>query len=321
MKRRGQVSLAALIAVMVLTLIAPAGALAQTTSPVIESATLQLWPEYDDPGLLVILTGSFNADSTMPLAVSFPVPAGTRNVQATFQDSSGSLINRPFELRDGRLLYELPSPGFHVEYYLDRAPSGEQRNITYTFEAPYPINTLNVSVQQPARATGFALTPAAESSSASTDGLTYHQLTRRNLAQGEKVDITIAYNKSDTGLTAPLLAVTSTSAAQGDAAAAPSAAAGGAADILPWLLIGLGAALLVAILAYWLITQRREQAAVIVTRPEPRPVRPPAAAPRARAVTPADSATTGAAAFCTNCGSALRPDDRFCAQCGAPRRS
>ncbi len=50
-------------------------------------------------------------------------------MQATYQDASGGLINRPFEIADGKLTYEMPSAAFHTEYYVDRAPSGDQRQI------------------------------------------------------------------------------------------------------------------------------------------------------------------------------------------------
>ncbi|MGE5601534.1 MAG: hypothetical protein ACM30E_00690, partial [Nitrososphaerales archaeon] len=182
-------------------------------APVIDTADLKLWPEYDDPGILVIFSGRFAEGTTFPLQVTFPVPVGARNIQATYEDASGSLINRPFDVKDGKLTYEIPSAAFHLEYYVDRAPSGEQRDIAYDFVAPYPVNALSVSVQQPARSSGFTLAPASESSQTGTDGLTYYVFNRRNLAAGEKLGLEIKYSKADTGLSAPQLAVAPTGAA------------------------------------------------------------------------------------------------------------
>jgi hypothetical protein len=294
----------------------------QNSAPVISSAELKLWPEYDDPGVLVIFSGQFADGTTFPLKATFPVPAAARNIQATYQDASGSLINRPFDVKDGKLTYELPSAGFHLEYYVDRAPTGEQRDVAYDFEAPYPVDALSVSVQQPARSSGFTLTPASENTQTGNDGLTYYVFNRRNLAAGEKLGLNIKYTKADTGLSAPQLAVAPTGAvAQPAGAANPTTAptaATGSTNLLPWLLIGLGLALLAGVLAYWLLSQRRTSPAAAGPATRPRP----ATAAQATVRPPVRAQATGdAVTFCTNCGHALKPEDRFCSQCGAPRRA
>jgi hypothetical protein len=339
MMRRGQVGLAALAAALLISVIAPfalpaaaiasvdaqtAAPAAQSAAAVIDSADLRLWPEYDDPGLLVILSGEFAPGTPTPLQVAFPIPDGARNIQATYQDETGNLINRPFEVTDGKLAYELPTSAFHIEYYLDRAPSGEQRDIKYAFAAPYAINALRVAVQQPARASGFTLTPASDEPLTGSDGLTYFGFTRRNLAAGETVDINARYTKPDDGLTAPQLAVAPSTAANGSTAgssAAAPAAASASPNWLAWGLIGLGVVLLAAVLTYWLLTQRR-QPAPAPAAPEVgrRPVQATAPAPPRRASVAAQPASD-AVSYCTNCGHPLRLDDRFCSQCGAPRRS
>jgi hypothetical protein len=332
MTRSGRAALLALlvIALFAPALIAPTGATAQTPAPVIQNAELRLWPEYDDPGLLVIFSGGFPAGTTYPLKLSIPVAEGARNVQATFQDASGNLINRPFEISNGRLNYEIPSGGFHVEYYVDRAASGDQRQISYDFEAPYAIDALRMAVQQPARSSGFALTPAAEGTEQGTDGLTYYVLNRRNVAAGEKINLAVNYTKTDTEFSAPQLSITSTGAPQQVAGAAP-AASGSTATWLPWLLIGLGVALFAGILVYWLLSRRSSEPEPAPTPAAARPARPSSGSspkqtpPSQRPLPtvparPAD-APKAAAVFCVNCGNALKAEDRFCSQCGTPRRS
>jgi hypothetical protein len=313
---------------------APASTAAGQT-PVIATAELQLWPEYDDPGVLVILSGQFAEGTTFPLQATFPVPPGARNIQATYQDASESLINRPFDVKDGKLTYEVPSRAFHIEYYVDRAPSGEQRDIAYDFVAPYATDALRVTVQQPARASGFTLSPASESSETRADGLTYYLFNRRNLAAREKLPIDIKYTKADSGLSAPQLAVAATSgASQPAAAAAPAAAAGAtsSSSLLPYLLIGLGLVLLVGVAAYYLLSRRSAAAASVPAGAAARGGTSPAATGKTRPATarsvppparaaPESEPAADAVSFCTNCGHPLKPEDRFCSQCGAPRRS
>jgi hypothetical protein len=214
-------------------------------------------------------------------------------------------------MQGGKVAYSLPKPGFHLEYYVDRPVSGDKREIVHTFEAPYPIAALEVAVQQPARATDFSVTPAPSRTTTGADGLTYHIINLVNLAAGEKRDIAISYVKTDSGLSSPQLALTSATPAPQAAAAPVQAQAKPAAQTswLPILLIGVGLLALIGIGVYWFLSRR--------TPAPTKPVRPTvaSAAPQT-AVRPAPVA----AAFCTQCGHTLRPDDRFCAQCGAPRK-
>lgn len=321
MMHKVPIGAAALVITVVLLLavapVLPAGA---QNSPVVQQAELRLWPEYDDPGLLVIFSGSFESKTAFPLQVAFPIPAGARNVQATYKDESGTLINLPFEVGDGKLTYELPAADFHFEFYLDRAPSGDERTISYTLDSPYAVQSLSIAVQQPARATGFTLTPAAENSQQGSDGLTYHILSRQSVAAGETIDLVLKYTKPDTGLTAPQLAVTTTDSPV-QSGAPETTTASGSAPWLPWLLIGLGVVLLAGSLTYWILSQRRN-------------ARPPHSisgrTAGASAMTPAGNrpgapnimgAAQQTAVYCTNCGHPLRSADRFCSQCGTPRRS
>ena len=94
------------------------------------------WPEYDDPGLLVILSGNITGTTTFPQQVAFPIPANARGIQATFIDPNGDLLSQQWQIVDGKLTYSLPSPDFQIEYYLDRPAGGNQRDINSSFSSP-----------------------------------------------------------------------------------------------------------------------------------------------------------------------------------------
>ncbi len=283
--------------------------MAQDAPPTIKTASLLLWPEYDDPGLLVIFAGDFTEPTSFPRDISIPLPAGARNVQAAYPDAAGGLLTAASEISESKLIYrQLPAASFHLEYYVDRQPSGNQREIVYSFQAPYAIETLAVTVQQPARATDFSVDPAAESSETRTDGLTYYVFRRANLAAGEMLKIVLRYTKADSGVSSPQLAVTNSSPTP-----ATSSASSSRPDIggwLPWVFIGAGAIMLMAFFVHWLLSRRRRPALETAKRPH---------VPSARVQRTPEPAAD-AADFCTQCGHRHRPDDRFCAQCGAPRR-
>jgi hypothetical protein len=306
---RRRIALVVTLALLIILNVWPAAAQGTLTIP---EASLKLWPEYDDPGVLVIFAGDFASDATFPQAVTFPVAEGARNVQATANDPAKGLLSQPWQMQDGKVAYSLPLPGFHIEYYVDRPPSGDKREIVHTFVAPYPIKSLEIAVQQPARSTDFSVTPAPGRTITGADGLTYHIINLENLAAGEKRDIAISYVKTDSGLTSPQLAVTSaTPAPQAAAPAQPQAKQAVQTIWLPLLLISVGLLALIAIGVYWFLSRRRTATPVESVRPAA------ASAPPQPAIRPEPG---GAAAFCTQCGHTLRSDDRFCAQCGAPRK-
>jgi hypothetical protein len=305
-----QVTLALLIVVSALAVINTLPAFAQG-EPQISQASLRLWPEYDDPGLLVIFSGSFTETASFPQKVAFPVATGARNIQATVNDATQGLLTQTWQMEGNKVTYTLPQPGFQLEYYVDRPPSGSKREILHTFEAPYPIKSLEIAVQQPARATDFSMTPKSTSTVTGTDGLTYHLITLENLAAGEKRDIAISYVKTDSGLTSPQLAVTSaTPAAQASGPAVSQPKPVAQTDWLPILLIVVGLLALIGIAVYWLLSQRR-------AAPPVKPARPTVSSVSSQ---PAAHPTPAAVTFCTQCGHALWPDDRFCAECGTPRK-
>jgi hypothetical protein len=283
--------------------------LAQEADKTIDGAMLQLWPEYDDPGLLVIYSGDFTDTLSFPLEIAFPLPSGARGIQATSKETDGRLISQQWQIVDGKLVYTLPGPGFHVEYYLDRPPSGNQRDISYAFVTPYVVDTLDIRVQQPARATEFSLTPPFDGTVPGDDGLTYSEMRKTNLKPGDRLDFRIRYGKPDQGLTRlPSVSAEAAPTAPGDAMQATQDESI-ITSWLPYLLIGVGLLALIAAAIYWLLRSRG------------------APAPMSTGASDANRAKRTASAlgpgkdtvFCTRCGRKFGAEDRFCAHCGAPR--
>lgn len=297
-----------LLAVALLILVSALPGAAQGTELSVEQAFLQLWPEYDDPGLLVIFSGDFADPAAFPRQVAFPVAAEARNIQATTNDPVRGLLSELWQLDGNKLTYTLVRPGFQIEYYVDRPPSGNRREIRHTFEVPYPIRSLEIAVQQPARATDFTVMPQPAGTVVRDDGLTYHVIEQEHLKAGDALDIAISYTKADSALTAPQLAVPSgTSSAQPVAPATVRPTT----NWLAYLLIGLGLLALLGLGVYWLWL-RRPAAGASPTAKKTRPA--------ATGQTMAYPTVTAGAAFCAQCGRPFRPEDRFCAQCGAPRK-
>jgi hypothetical protein len=137
------------------------------------------------------------------------------------------------------------------------------------------------------------------------------------MGAGDKLPVNIRYTKNDQGLSVAQAKLdaggSAGSTGSGAATDSANAAAGRkATNWLPIALIGLGVALLAGAGIYWFVRIRP------TTAPAPVPAKAqPPSQPR-RSPQPARSEN---AAFCTQCGHQLGASDRFCPQCGAPRKS
>jgi hypothetical protein len=305
----------------------PVTVTAQGPGPTLKEANLRLSPEYDDPGLLVILTGTFDNVEAYPRQITLPVPAAARGIQATEQDASGTLINRKWQHTGDQVTYSLEAqPSFQLEYYLDRPPAGNDREIKYSWQAPYAVKDLTLTVQQPARAQSFTVTPKPDSSLVSADGLTTFVTKQSNLGAGESVDFVINYTKADAAPSLPR-SQPAANTTDGSAVAGNTATSGGAGattpgpsrqslPIIPLVLIGVGMAALVGAAVYWLLERQRSLAPSVASHGTRRAVTDGKA--RSERVSPAP-VSDGEARFCRKCGRAFNASDRFCGQCGTPR--
>lgn len=274
---------------------------------------VSLWPEFDDPRLLVLYRGQFAEVEAFPREISFRIPR-TAEVHATaYADEQGQLMANPFDLQlegdEQVVTYPIPTASFHFEFY-DDVIQGEpaSRRFEFTLSLPYPVQSLRVDAQEPLRATDFQVSPVASRIITGTDGFRYFTYDLGGLELGQSVKITAAYAKPDAR---PSVEVTPAPLAPGPLRAAEGEAGGGTQPLLLIAAAGLGGVGL-ALMAGALLMRRRS------VRPAParqrafRPVVPvkPQVPPRARAT----------AAFCTECGQRLSPGARFCPECGTPAR-
>ena len=91
-------------------------------SPTLAELQIALWPEYDQPGVLVIYRGLFAPDTTLPAPVEIRIPASVGQPTAVaYVDDSGQRFNQQYTTRieNDQLVvsFELPTLGFQLEYY------------------------------------------------------------------------------------------------------------------------------------------------------------------------------------------------------------
>lgn len=299
-----------LVLLALLAFIAPA-VRAQTQATELSNLAVELWPDYDRPEMLVLLTGTLPNTVELPAAVALPIPQGAQvNAVARFNDSGVLVSDVQYEVNGDRLVFTTPGTRFRVEYYTPYQSDGGQRNFTFNWLSDVAVDEFTAVVQQPSGATDLTLNPEPVAATAERgDGLTYHTLPTTTLVSGQPYSVDLSYTNAASELSATSIQPPAPAATGNSTATTPVTNSGGFLDgVNPWLVVGLfGLLALVGGGAWYLGTRQATEA----NKPrKPTPARPT----KSSGGTPPKPA--GQARFCHNCGTQARPGDTFCRSCG-----
>ncbi len=283
-------------------------ATAQTSSASLTSLAVELWPDYDRPAVLVLLTGALPASASLPATITIPIPPDADvNAVARFNEAGALLSDVEYTVQDGLMTLTTPGDRFRVEYYMPYKVDGSAYDFTFDWTADLDIDQMTVVIQQPLAATDMTITPAPTGTADRGDGLTYHTLAARPVGAGEPVTVGVTYT-----VEAPLLSAppqTLPAGTQTSVPAAPTDAGTGDGFNLWWLAAIAGALVLIG--AAWYLGQRKGRSASRTRKPQP--ARP--AKPRSAEKSP-PAGKTNASKFCHSCGQPARVEDVFCRNCG-----
>ncbi len=174
---------------------------AQQVPVVIERLEISLWPEYDDPRLLVIYRGELAEDPQSSLAFTIPSTAQVHAVAHV--GPAGTLLADDWQLLpndDGQIVLFTPgSRRFQLEYYDDVLGTAPERSFVFRFRSErYEIKNLEIEVQQPLRATAFQASPALEPQGVDTRGFSYFGRRVGAVPPGTLIEQRVSYRKTDT---------------------------------------------------------------------------------------------------------------------------
>ncbi|MBI4317048.1 MAG: zinc ribbon domain-containing protein [Chloroflexi bacterium] len=286
---------------------------------------LSVWPEYDEPRVLVIYDGQMAETSGYPKQIAFRVPKDAEMNQVCGISDKNEHLCQLYETKedgDFKLItYNVPVPHFFLEYYWYPIRGEGQRDISYAFSTVSPMDKLEVEVQQPLRSIDFTVSPTPLTTASDNQGFKYAQYTYDKVNADQKLDLKIGYSKTDGNPSVP-------KQKQGG-----GTGLGGSTNLNVWLLVA-GAAI-VGVVAYFGLSRRSRlvaQPASSRTRPaiqtgarkQPGVYRPQSASSRPttaqKTQAPASRAPAGRV-FCTSCGAELTAGDRFCSECGQKVRA
>lgn len=177
-----------------------------------ESLQIRLWPEYDQPEILVKYEGELAASVNLPVQITLRIP---RSANKPFFVGMVDVENgKTYQLEyvlvpdDDWLwvVFSTPSPIIELEYYdpgLDR--SDEFRAFTYRWPADYTVDHLIVELQQPINSKQMKVEPYLGPGLINLkDHLTYYTQEMGRKAVGEAFELQINYIKPDRSLSAQL---------------------------------------------------------------------------------------------------------------------
>ena len=292
------------ILLLLLLLLAAQPVAAQTEVNQLDTLTVELWPDYDRPAMLVILTGTLPESTALPATVAIPLPPEAEiNAVARFNEVDVLVTDVEWAATDDGMTLTTPARSFHVEYYSPYVSSDNEVTYGFVWTSDQAIGSMATVVQQPVAATDIPIVPAPSGSMTRADGLLYHQIDPRPVAAGEPFTVDVTYTFDVPVLSAPSVSPAATAQPAATAAAAEGGLLG---DLSPWWLLLIPAALALLVGA-WALGRRKGGGRARKPRPN-RPARPGVAA--------RPSSGEGAARFCHQCGQPATAGDVFCRKCG-----
>lgn len=302
-------------AVLAGLILAPALSQAQAQSPVsFASLMVDLWPEYDRPGVLVIYHIALVDGTKLPVQVGVHIPAAAGEPANIAKNENGNLFiidhTRTVSGDWALISFQAETLETQVEYY-DPAlvKNGTTRTFSFEWQGDAAVNEFSVDVQQPVGASAMTITPSLGSNFTGSDGLIYYLSMLGPRAAGEKFKVDLQYQKASDQLSGPAVVKPNNPINTQTPGRLPSTN-----EILLWTLGGVGVLLIAGGgLWFWRTGLSQPNRAFAARRRH---------APRQRTLqagetTPADAA---GAIYCHQCGRRAQPGDLFCRACGTKFR-
>jgi hypothetical protein len=199
--KRAKTTIFFLLILGMLAYLSPKHAVSQDTGLRISRLNVSVWPEYDDPRVLVIYHGEFEEGPNFPLWADFYIPEDAEINGAGIDAPDGQQLWQEYKIiRQGdrkAISVNLNQSRFFLEYYYDPFPGGALKYFEQKIENKYPVADLRVTIQKPLKAEDFQITPKTEDSFTDTRGFTYFRYNFTNLQPENSVNLMVSYKKDD----------------------------------------------------------------------------------------------------------------------------
>lgn len=288
-------------------------AFAAQSATTIEEMEIDIWPDYDQPSVLLLLTGTLPATTPLPATVTLSIPANaTLHAVARMPDPQTMIDDITYNLDTANQLLTLTTPdlSFRIEYYQPYTANNLDRTYTFSWQAPTAVNQFLVTVQQPASATGITLSVNPISVMQGDNTLLYHNLPALSLAANQSYNLDLSYTMSSPTLTTSVLR---DQGVINDPAFVPTQETNANSSVSTenWVLLSLLALGIITVsgVTWWLNRKPQQMVKKVPATPtQHRPFPPP------QQTTSPNSGSI----FCHHCGTPAASGDKFCRSCGTP---
>jgi len=280
-----------------LTLPVPTNAQGQLA---LETVTVQLWPEFDQPAMLVIYDFTLSEGTSLPVDVTLRIPTDATLIAVAYAPT-GNLLNvpyqEPYEEGDWQvvtLTVDTAAP-YHIEYYAPLTRLNAQRDYVYLWPGEYAVGSFNVNIKVPDDTTEITTDPQMRKVALEGSAQTSLEWGTTELEAGQQLPIKLTYTRTSDQLSVsnqPLETGAVDESTQGRVSLS---------NYLPYILGGLGILLIVGGgIYFWQTSQGK---------PTPRKRH------RSR-----DEDRDSEDIYCHQCGKRAQTGDRFCRTCGTRLR-
>jgi len=291
-----------ILLILGLLLAVPFSASAQG-SAALSSVTVQLWPEYDQPAMLVILDFQTAANTPLPATLTFRIPAEAELIAVASDAGNGQFVNVPYEQPTAEGEYQVftmtveSAVPYRFEYYQPLAFDGESRIFSYLWDNNYAVENFQYLFLEPLDVASVSLDPKPSAQQVS-NGLTYYGGAPVSLAAGEQYALTLNYAKTTDTLVSQAQTVQIAEPVDENTPGRVSLT-----NSLPYIIGGLGIIMVAGGLMYYFQWGRRSTGG------------------KSRKRSHASSSESSAEqVYCPQCGARAKPSDRFCRTCGSRLR-
>jgi hypothetical protein len=262
------------------------------------SMSVDIWPEYDRPAVLMIYRLTLAPETNLPAILSLRIPLGAEINAVAVADATGNLINVPYDkTTQGQwvaLNITLTSLQVQVEYYTALVKNGTTRHIVFDWAGDYPVERMEVNFLRPAGAESPTFSLRPDDTSLGQDGLTNYRIKAVNLMTDKPFVVSIDYERKTDALSISSLPIQAASTPGPDTPGHVSMT-----GILPWVLVGIGLLLIIAGIVGFVSWQRGGQVSAAIKHRTPRL-----------------KESEKDYIFCHQCGRRAQPGDVFCRTCG-----
>ena len=179
----------------------------------LKSLTIELMPEFDSKGVLVIYEGNLTSSTSLPATVSLHLPSKIKiNAVAFRNKTTNKLILGEYATEEKEdktfLTYTARTDNFWIEFYTPGdyiSRDGDRRDFEFSWDENFSVDKLVWHIQKPNNAADFKVTPANGEMILGNYGIPTYEVVLENHPAMQVSNINVSYVKSDDTLTSSVI--------------------------------------------------------------------------------------------------------------------